>query len=166
MAKALTQELGFSPLKLSMVMNWYQEIHIANVSFPWIVLQLYSTFFLFCISDSDCTISSLHRIAGCSNSNVSTTSSSRVSIWSQVSEVYGYFITLKTLNITRSLSTRRIIFPSYTSISTLPVVKNGLPKIRENFESTSISKIMKSAVKMNLSTLINTSSMILFDLLM
>ena len=64
---------------------------------------------------------------------------------------------LKTLKVTCSSLIFKIRLPYWTSIIALPVAKNGLPKMRGTSWSSSMSKIIKSTRKMNLSTLTKTS---------
>ena len=65
---------------------------------------------------------------------------------------------LYTLKVTCSSLILRIKLPLWTSIKALAVAKNGLPKIRGTYWSSSISKTTKSTGKINLSTLTSTSS--------
>ena len=64
------------------------------------------------------------------------------------------------LNFTSSPFTRKVRWPSRTSINACPVAKNGLPRIMGTSLSSSMSRTTKSTGKMNLSIFTSTSSRI------
>ena len=70
----------------------------------------------------------------------------------------GCLMALNTLKVTSSSYTLNFNSPFCTSISALPVGRNGLPSMIGISLSFSISRTMKSARNMNLSTLTRTSS--------
>ena len=88
------------------------------------------------------------------------TIASTISTMKQVSLSAGCRTASNTLNFTSSSCTLSFSSPLYTSIIALPVVRNGLPRMMGISLSSSISKTMKSAGKINLSTLTKTSSII------
>lgn len=71
----------------------------------------------------------------------------------------GYCMALKAMNMTYSLSTSWIIFPSQKLICSIGSYKSS-SKIEEIYVSSSITKLMKLAVNINLLTLTKTSSVI------
>jgi len=82
-----------------------------------------------------------------------------VEICIQVSKLERCFKELNTLNTTSS-SSLNVSFLCSISMSTLPVARNGHPKMIGISSSSSMSRIIKSVGNMNLSTLIRTSSTI------
>ena len=67
---------------------------------------------------------------------------------------------LKTLNVNSSSLTLSLSSHFYTSINALPVAKNGLPKMIGTSLSSSMSMMIKSIERINLSTFTKTSSII------
>ena len=65
---------------------------------------------------------------------------------------------LKTLKVTSFSCTHNLNSPFYTSIKALPIAKNGLLSMMGISLSSSISRMMNSTKKINLSTFNNTSS--------
>ena len=86
------------------------------------------------------------------------TIASTVFVMKHVSLFIGCLTTSNTLNLTSSSCTLNFNSPLYTSIIALPVVRNGLPNIMGISLSSSVSNMMKSSGKMNLSTFTRTSS--------
>ena len=89
------------------------------------------------------------------------TIASTVSTKNHASLAVGCLIALNTLKVSSSSCTLNFNSPFCTSIIALPVTRNGLPSMIGIYLSSSISRTLKSARKMNLSTLTRTSSITL-----